>query len=421
MHQIRVSALILLILSVLFLSTTLGLLGTSVPAAAQSISSSGAAIHPPPNAQTNAEIVIGASLNLTDLSGQWIERAYRQWAEDVNVNGGLLGRQIKLIIVDDSGQSQQAVANLERLITSDKVDLILGGYPGTSVREQMAVAERYQKVYVSMGHHLDSFDQGYTYSFAAAPLIGEWWYNGVWTWMRSLPRDQRPTKAAIMSMNNPDGAALAKGSRVGLKGLDIAIVLDETYDAPMQDATAQITKARDSGADVLITNGNLVDGVAAVRAMKTLNYAPKFHLHAFGVDSSEWAVQLGKDGDDVLTGAAITEKVLFAGMSNLNVAFEAKYNFKAVGTRFQRRQPIPLVFLMGYAWAQTLQKGVEGAGTLEQAAIRDYLRSSEIKTVAGNLRFDARGLPQPYGYTFRVKNGEPVLLSSVTRYQAPTP
>jgi branched-chain amino acid transport system substrate-binding protein len=189
----------------------------------------------------------------------------------------------------------------------------------------------------------------------------------------------------------------------------------------MQDATALMTKARDAGADIIVTNGTLQDGVGAVRAMKALNYAPKLHLHAFGVDSSEWAVQLGKDGDNVLTGAAITEKVLFAGMSNLNVAFEAKYNFKAVGTRFQRRQPIPLSYLMGYAWAQTLQKGVEGAGTLEQSAIRDYLRSNEIKTIAGNLRFDARGLPPPYGYAFRVKNGEPALLSSVTRYQPSAP
>ncbi len=113
-------------------------------------------------------ILIGGSLPLTgtySATGKWVERGYQLWAEEINGKGGLLGRPVKLIIYDDKSDAKEAVSLIEKVITVDKADLLLGGYPGTACTAVMPVAEKYKMVYVSMGGHMESFSQGYTYSF----------------------------------------------------------------------------------------------------------------------------------------------------------------------------------------------------------------------------------------------------------------
>src|SRR5215468_11492966 len=67
-------------------------------------------------------IVIGASLSLTgDFSadGQAFERGYKLWQTDINRTGGLLGRQVKFIFVDDKSDPTQGSTNVQQLITTN--------------------------------------------------------------------------------------------------------------------------------------------------------------------------------------------------------------------------------------------------------------------------------------------------------------
>src|SRR4030042_2176787 len=78
-------------------------------------------------------IVIGGSLPLTGVwaeTAKVIQKGYEFWVEETNAQGGLLGRPIKLIIYDDEGKADRAVKLAEKVITVDKVELLLGGYPG---------------------------------------------------------------------------------------------------------------------------------------------------------------------------------------------------------------------------------------------------------------------------------------------------
>ena len=74
-------------------------------------------------------LVIGISLSQTgDFSdpGKAAERGYQLWADTVNANGGILGRQVQLKIADDASDPNQAVTNYENFITKDHVDLVFG-------------------------------------------------------------------------------------------------------------------------------------------------------------------------------------------------------------------------------------------------------------------------------------------------------
>src|SRR6266498_451498 len=89
-------------------------------------------------------ITIGASLPLTgDFSqpGGEAKRGYQIWQQLVNANGGLLGKQIKLVIHDDASDQNTVVSDYNRLISQDKVDLLLGTFSSLLNLPASAVAE----------------------------------------------------------------------------------------------------------------------------------------------------------------------------------------------------------------------------------------------------------------------------------------
>ena len=352
-------------------------------------------------------IRIGCTLPLTGPfadTGVWVQRGYEFWAEDVNARGGLLGRPVEVRILDDASSVERATSLLERLITVDKVDLILGGYPGTSAAAQMLVAERYRKVYISMGGHMASFSRGFKYSFGAPPLMGEWWYNGVWKWLATIRPADRPKRAAAITLNNAIGQAVRQNMLEGLKRLGIPLVMDELYTLPLPSAEPLVQKAKATGADLFIANGFFGDGVQTVRAMKALNYNPKLFLQGVGSLIPEWVKELGPDGNYVVSGTAIHHRLPNPGMIRLVRAAKQRFGFD---------EP-PQYFLFGYAWAQALEKAVEGSKSLKDDDLVAYLRANTIETIAGKLRFDERGLPEPYEYATQVINGKVELIWPVS-------
>ncbi len=340
-------------------------------------------------------IKLGGTLPLTGIyadTGRWVEQGYRYWAEEINSQGGLLGRQVEIVIYDDESDPQKAATLLESLITEDKVDLLLGGYPGTSVVPQMAVAERYEMVYISMGGHMTSFEQGFAYSFGGPPLMGQWWYEGFWQWMATLPAAERPKRVAMISVNNVIGLSVRESVYDGAARLGMEVVLNELYDLPMESAETLIAAAKAADADLFIANGLLVDGVMTIQTMKAMDYNPDYILQGVGSLIPAWEAQLGADGYYVFSGTPIDSQLPFEGIQRLNAVSQERFDVPAA----------PSYFLFGYAWAQTLQRGVEGAGNLNQQEIRDYLKTHEIDTVGGRFSFDERGLPEPYSYLTQV-------------------
>ncbi len=348
-------------------------------------------------------IVIGGSLPLTgtfSATGKWVEKGYQFWLDEVKARGGILGRPVKLIIYDDKSDAKEAVSLAEKAITVDKVDLLLGGYPGTACTAVMPLAEKYKMVYVSMGGHMKSFSQGYTYSFGAPPLMGEWWYLGLFEWMKTLPADKRPKRAALYTMNNPIGVSLLESIYKGCKDLGIEIVIDEKYNLPLTTADTMITKAKQMRTDLLFANGMFPDGVMTLRACKALNYAPLAIAQGIGSVIPEWTKELGRDGDCVFSGTSWHYKLKYPGNDKI---------IKAAKEKFNEDEP-PLYFGFGYAWMQTLQQGVEGAKSLDNTKIRDWLKGNEVKTIAGNFKFDEKGLPKPFIYLTQVINGKVELI-----------
>jgi branched-chain amino acid transport system substrate-binding protein len=350
-------------------------------------------------------VKIGGSLPLTGIfseTAKWIKEGYEFWAEDINKRGGLLGRPVKLIIYDDESSADKAVTYFERAITVDKVDLLFGGYPGTANVALMPLVEKYKKVFVGMGGHMKSFEQGFTYSFASPPLMSDWAYLSVVGILTDLvPRAQWPKSAAVFTMNNVIGLS-ARGPQVKwFEQNGIAVVVDETYNLPLSDATPLIGKAKGKGAEVLACLSMFDDGVMLARAAKSMNYTPKLIYQLLASTIPAWMKEMGPDGNNVTADMWWNSRLPFPGNDVINAGAKAKFNLPAA----------PTYFGLGFCWMRTLELAVQGAKTLDDTKIRDYLRANKFDLpYMKGVAFDKAGLPPAFAYTVQTTNGQVELI-----------
>ena len=103
-------------------------------------------------AQTGNPIKVGISLALTGAgapAGKMILAAIEIWRDDVNAKGGLLGRPVELIVYDDQSKPSNVPGIYTKLITVDKVDLLLGPYATNFVAPAMPTIMQNNKMTIS--------------------------------------------------------------------------------------------------------------------------------------------------------------------------------------------------------------------------------------------------------------------------------
>ena len=354
-----------------------------------------------PSATTPEPIKIGGSLSLTGTSSEpakWIKAGYEYWVEDINKRGGLLGRPVKITIYDDEGNPDRAVTYYERAITIDKVDLVFGGYPGICNVALMPLVEKYGKVFIGMGAHLKSFEQGFTYSFASPPLMSEWAYMSFLNPIDDLiPKAEWPKSIAIFTSNGVMGLSAKPNIIKAAEERGIKVVVDETYNIPLTDATPMVRKAKEKGAEILCSLSFFDDAVMIMRASKATNYKPKLVMEQLASRVPAWMKELGEDGNNVLGNTYWAPGLPFPGNDRIIQGAKGKLGL-----------PVPPDFFgQAYIWMYTLEQGVRGAGTLDNKKIRDYLRSRSFDLPYGKgIRFDSRGLPAPFAMTVQTTGGQ---------------
>jgi branched-chain amino acid transport system substrate-binding protein len=284
------------------------------------------------------------------------------------------------------------------VITVDKVDLLSGGFPGTANVALMPLVEKYGKVFVGMGGHMKAHEQGYTYSFASPPLMGEWNYIGPIGVIDDLiPKPEWPKSIAILTANNVMGLSTRGNVIKAAEERGINIVVNEIYNLPLSDATPLVSKAKMKRAEFLTCLSFFDDGVMIMRAAKAMNYNPKLIFQVLASIIPAWMKELGEDGNNVINSSFWHDRLPFPGNKEISEGAKARLGIPA----------IPQPFGFGYCWMKTLELAVQGAGTLDQMKIRDYLRSHKFDLPFGRgITFDSRGLPPPFAFCTQTMNGK---------------
>ncbi|MFY1670207.1 amino acid ABC transporter substrate-binding protein [Plantactinospora sp. WMMB334] len=230
-------------------------------------------------------IVVGSTLSLTGAfaaTGQIHKLAGEAYVERLNAAGGLLGRQVEWKVVDDQSDQSKVSSLYERLISQDRVDLIIGPYATPNILSAMAVAQRHGYV---MPQHTAVLAPQLTYecqfpAWSIGPTPNQFIPTQLFDALAAQP--DPPKTVAVLTSQSGSAAFVSDGFGEDKAGaLSIArerginVVADVHYPPTTTDWAPIATQVRDANPDLVINNGLGVDAVNILQAMAQLNYHPK--------------------------------------------------------------------------------------------------------------------------------------------------
>lgn len=363
-------------------AATIGVVGLLTAAACSSDGGSGGSDGDP--------IRIGASLPLTgefSQGGLDTQQGYEVWVEMTNADGGLLGRQVEVIVKDDATNQNTVVTNYNNLIDQDGVDLLLGSQSSLLNIPASAVAERNEMVFVCPScASPDMFNRGFEFIFFSQQTMATEQAKIFAEWVAGLPADQRPTKAAYPSLDDPFAQPVINGAEEVLAAAGIETVYKDVYPATTKNFDAIVNAIKDSGAEIVVQGAQFEDGVNFVRALNGAGYEPEILYQS---SSPTYGQQyIDGVGAENAHGVFFSSSYHHAAETPGNAEFVAKYQ-----EMFGDQMP-PEDAADGYAAAQVLAAAVEAVGSLDdQRALADWLRDNTVDTILGPLSWNADGSP----------------------------
>lgn len=334
---------------------------------------------------------VGVSLSLTGTfadPGRAALRGYQLWTDKVNTAGGILGRQVQLTVLDDRSTPSGAVSDYRRLITREKVDLVLGPFSSLLTEPSAMVAKQYRYAFIEPaggGPNVFAPKFGNLFFVQQAPAVKE---GAVFAdYVLSLPRKQRPKTAAYTELDDPFAAPIAEYIRSRLEAAGVKTVYRRTYGAqtPLGPIIARTAAARP---DIIVSGTQSDDAYAEVSALVRLRFKPRLLFMSNGANSpTEFPDKVGADH----VNGIMTSGDWFPDTSSLADAdFVRSYIAKYGGTG----QNIDATSAESYSAGMLLQDIARRTGKIDNATIVRSLHSGSWPTLVGNLSWNAIGEPQ---------------------------
>ena len=340
-------------------------------------------------APAGAPIRVGSTLALTGplsttaLTHKLVGEIY---VEQLNARGGLLGRKVEWLLKDDQSKPELARTLYEQMITSDKVDLLMGPYATGAILSAMGVAQRYNKVLV---HHTFGIPSMSNYDFAfPAWSIGADPANTVPnTVFDALATAAKPPKTiAIVTSKFPSIYFLSQGAREVAKKRGLQEVLYLEWDFGNRDFGPIAARIKDAKPDLVWMGDIALEGNMLLDAMKKIDYSPPLHFHTYPAPGP---MTKSPEGNRALSLTIFEEQAPF-------MAFPGAANF--VKTFNERATKVGLPYTTvevqaaaSYSAWQILEAGVRGANSFDDRAIGIWLKKNKVDTIHGRLRFDGVG------------------------------
>ena len=339
-------------------------------------------------AASTGPIVIGMSLPLTgpvaDRSGPGRD-GYQYWADEINANGGLLGRQVELKILDDGFDQQTAISDYNRLISQDKVDLLLGTFSSDLNLAVAPVAERFRYLYVQPSGGADEiFDRNFTHLFFAQPTTTQRLPNQFVSLIEAMPAAERPKTLALVQVDDPNTTQAAGIFESRLAALGVKTVYNQTYAPDTANFDTVANSIKQLAPDLVISGAVAGDGSALVRAFQKIGFSPKMLYQTNSPTEPSYPQTVGEGNTEgIFTPIAYSTEADFPG----NKAFVDGYAKKYGG-------PPSEDAANSYTAGQVLAAAIKAVGRLDQDALATWLHANAVPTIVGDLHWDAAGRPQ---------------------------
>jgi branched-chain amino acid transport system substrate-binding protein len=355
---------------------------------------------PDPPSLAQAPIRIGASLSLTGTYaalGLNQQRGYQLCARQVNDKGGVLGRKIEFVFYDDQSQPATGVRLYERLITQDRVELIMGPY-SSAISEAVAnVNEKYKMPMIApMASTTSIFKKGRKFIFMVQSPA-EVYLEGL---IDAAAKKGLKT-VALINEDTLFPKATVQGTIELAKKKGLQVVFVEAYPKGNTDFSAILTKLRAANPDVLGAATYFDDAVAITRQMRELNFNPKMYGVTVGGDLPKFYELLGKNAEYVYGATQWEPELPYPGSKEFVEAY--KKEFPGADLSYHSAG--------GYGGCQVLVEAIKRAGSLDGEKIRAEILKLDFNTIYGGFNVDEDGFQVSHKMVmFQWQDGKKVIV-----------
>jgi branched-chain amino acid transport system substrate-binding protein len=340
----------------------------------------------------SSPIKVGVGLALTGAGaspGKMLLAALELWRDDVNAKGGMLGRKVELIHYDDQSTPSNVPGIYTKLITVDKVDLLLGPYATNFVAPAMPTIIQHNKMTISLTAIGINRHFNYDKYFSMIPAGPD----GVNTFAIGFfeiaaQQKPKPQTVAILAADAEFARSAADGAREELKKRGFKVVYDQSYPPATTDFTPMVRAVQATNPDIFYVAAYPPDNVGIIRAANEINLQPKMFGGAMiGMLITPIRVQLGPAANGLVIVETFlpSPKLQFPGLDDLMKRYQAK-------APDLKTDPLGYAFVpIGYAAGQTLAQAVETAKSLDHNKVAEQMRKLTFKTVVGDVAFAKDG------------------------------
>jgi branched-chain amino acid transport system substrate-binding protein len=337
-------------------------------------------------------IRVGGSLALTGAGagpGKMLQRSLEIWRDDVNAKGGLLGRPIELVYYDDQSTPSNVPGIYTKLITVDKVDLLLGPYATNFVAPAMPVIIQHNKLTISFTAIGINRHFNYPKYFSMVPVGSD----GVNAFSKGFfeiaaAQNPKPQTVAILAADAEFARSARDGAREEAKKQGMRVVYDQSYPPNTTDFAPVVRAVQAVNADIVYIGAYPPDTVGIIRAANELNLTPKMFGGAMiGLLVTPIKVQLGPLANGILLGESFVfaPTLDFPGLGDLMKRYQVDAASRGI-------DPLGIGFVpFGYAGGQVLAEAVTATKSLDHDKLAEYIHTHTFKTVVGDIAFGKDG------------------------------
>jgi ABC-type branched-subunit amino acid transport system substrate-binding protein len=343
----------------------------------------------PALAQTAGPIRIGSTLALTgplSATAMTHKLVGEIYMEQLNARGGLLGRKVEWKVLDDQSKPDLARTMYEQLVTSDKVDLLMGPYATGAILSAMGVAQRYNKVLV---HHtfgipaMSKYEMAFP-AWSLGPNPGTTVPNSVFDALAASPKP--PKTVAFVTSKFPSIHFMTLGAREIAKKRGLTEVLFLEWEFGNRDFGPIAARVKDAKPDMVWMGDIALEGNMLLDSMKKIDYVPPIHFHTYPAPGP---MTKSPDGANALSLTIFEEHAPFTS-NPVAAEFVKIFNDRAAKAGLPDTS-VEVQAAASYSAWQILEAGVVGAKSLDDKAIAQFLRANKVNTIHGQLRFDGPG------------------------------
>jgi branched-chain amino acid transport system substrate-binding protein len=309
-------------------------------------------------------------------------QTYTLWGEQVKARGGLeiagAGRKkVEFVVYDDQSQGNRAAQAYERLINTDRVDLLLAPYASPMHLGVLPIIERFKRPII--GNTIGTTaarDAHSKYMFFTQALPDTWGAE-----VANLIKSLGSKRVAVSMAQQPFCIEFRKAAVPALQNAGLEVVFNQEYAADIKDMTPLLSGIKASNPDFLLAITYLNDAVPMVTQARELGLKVDYFFELLGPAQPSFVSRFGDNANGILSVGFWSRHSKTTGSTEFFDGYVKRWNMP----------PDDKDSSIAYISCQILEQAVKRAG-IDPEKLRTELSSATFDTMMGKVKYNEQNV-----------------------------